>query len=143
MLVDALLSWPPPDPDRIPVSKNYTSYIPAFTHVGDSVSTQDHVDAFRRRQHEDLKRFDQGASNVIRRQPFRKRYGTPEKPYEPLNHLSAGADDSGSGEEGWRDNDGDRLDDFGVDEDAEFYDEDDIPLAELIRKRRETVGSGD
>lgn len=43
---------------------------------------------------------------------------------------------SNSGEEGWRDSEGDRLHDFGVDEEAEFYDEDDIPLAQLIQRRR-------
>ena len=40
------------------------------------------------------------------------------------------------GEESWRNSEGERLKDFGVDEDAEFYDEDDIPLAELLRRRR-------
>jgi palmitoyltransferase len=44
----------------------------------------------------------------------------------------------GEGEEGWRNAEGERLKDFGVDEDVEFYDEqeDEIPLAELIARRR-------
>jgi palmitoyltransferase len=44
----------------------------------------------------------------------------------------------GEGEEGWRNSEGERLKDFGVDEDVEFYDErdDEIPLAELIARRR-------
>lgn len=51
-------------------------------------------------------------------------------------------ENSASGEEGWRTAEGERLADFGVDEDVEFYDyegdyqaedadEDDIPLALL------------
>ena len=39
------------------------------------------------------------------------------------------------GEEEWRDSEGDRLDDFGVDEQVEFYDEDDVPLAVLLQQR--------
>ncbi|KMU86710.1 palmitoyltransferase pfa4 [Coccidioides immitis H538.4] len=44
---------------------------------------------------------------------------------------------SDSGEEGWRNSDGDRLRDFGVDEEAEFYDEDDIPLTVLIQRKNQ------
>lgn len=48
------------------------------------------------------------------------------------------------GEEAWRDGEGDRLDDFGVDENVEFYDEDVIPLAVLLqqRGRRESSNAG-
>jgi palmitoyltransferase len=44
----------------------------------------------------------------------------------------------GEGEEGWRNSEGERLQDFGVDEDVEFYDEqeDEIPLAELMARRQ-------
>lgn len=41
-----------------------------------------------------------------------------------------------AGEEGWRNKEGERLSDFGVDEVADFYDEDDLPLAEIIRRRK-------
>jgi len=34
------------------------------------------------------------------------------------------------------------LDDFGVDETVEFYDEDDFPLAELLSRRR-MIGSSE
>jgi palmitoyltransferase len=38
----------------------------------------------------------------------------------------------------WRNSEGERLKDFGVDEDVEFYDEqdDDIPLSELMTRRQ-------
>lgn len=36
----------------------------------------------------------------------------------------------------WRNKEGERLADFGLDEDAEFYDEDDLPLSEIMRRRQ-------
>jgi palmitoyltransferase len=45
-----------------------------------------------------------------------------------------------SGEEGWRNSEGERLKDFGLDEEVEFYDEqqedDDVPLSQLLERRR-------
>ena len=43
--------------------------------------------------------------------------------------------ESDDGEEGWRNSEGERLRDFGVEEDVEFYDEEDIPLAILMQQR--------
>ncbi len=43
----------------------------------------------------------------------------------------------------WRDSEGDRLNDFGVDEDAEFYDDENIPLAELLRRRHDSTNHHD
>ena len=39
----------------------------------------------------------------------------------------------------WRDSEGERLDDFGVEENVDFYDEDEIPLAKL-KERKSTFG---
>jgi palmitoyltransferase len=36
----------------------------------------------------------------------------------------------------WRNKEGERLADFGLDEDAEFYDEDNLPLSEIMRRRQ-------
>lgn len=36
----------------------------------------------------------------------------------------------------WTNREGDRLKDFGVDEETETYEADDVPLAELLRQRR-------
>ena len=135
---DPPLTWPPPDPDRIPVSQNRQLYDHAFTHLDGLMSQQDQIEAFRQRQHEDWKRFDTEASKLARRKPFRKRYQLHGREEDGPSNFLTQTDDSGSGEEGWRDTDGDRLDDFGVDEEAEFYDEDNIPLSELLRRRRET-----
>lgn len=59
----------------------------------------------------------------------------PQNEIADMDEFDSGGSSDG-GEEGWRNSDGDRLRDFGVDEDAEFYDEDDIPLAELLKRRK-------
>jgi palmitoyltransferase len=50
---------------------------------------------------------------------------------------SSGEGDVEDGEEAWRNSEGERLRDFGVDEEIEFYDEEDIPLGVLMRQRAE------
>lgn len=54
-------------------------------------------------------------------------------------------DGDAEGEEAWRNSEGERLKDFGVDEDVEFYDEqedeDDVPLGELLARKRAALGT--
>ena len=107
-------SWPPPDPDRMPRSRVRLPFEQAFVYNEDLSMGQSHVDTFRRRQQQDLKRYDQGAQ-------------------------STNSDASGNDGVGWRDSEGDRLEDFGVDATAEFYDDDNISLAELLRRRHEST----
>lgn len=100
----------------------------AFTHHDDRESSEEWLRAFRIRQEEDLKRR-QDDYQPHRRKPFHKRYTdetTDEEGDESANGL---------GEEAWRNHDGERLEDFGVEEDVEFYDEEDVPLAKLLRHR--------
>lgn len=112
------------------------------------------VEAFRKRQEADLARYE--TTQPYRRLPFHERYSATameqpqsESAYEEDDELSdhdgepvtdigekPSLAEDGDGEEAWRNSEGERLADFGVDEDADFYDEDEIPLAELIRKRR-------
>jgi palmitoyltransferase len=103
-----------------------------------SISQNDGFDikAFRRRQLEDLKRFNQNESSIRKRQVFHKRYETVSNGHalEPASKSELSGDEEG--EEAWRNSEGDRLADFGVDEETEFYDEEDIPLAELLKRRR-------
>ena len=136
LLTDPSLSWPPPDPDRMPRSSIRPPFEQPFVYDVDLSTIQNNVDAFRRRQQEDLKRYDEGGTS-IRRRPFSERYKNEDDRDERFASQSGESDDLGSGEEGWRDSEGDRLDDFGVDENAEFYDEDDTPLAELLGRRHE------
>lgn len=143
LLTDPSMSWPPPDPDRMPRLSNRPPYEQPFVYDEALSTTQNNVDAFRRRQEEDLKRYDGGATTAIRRRPFHERYRNGGHDEASFASQPVGSDDLAGGEEVWRDSEGDRLDDFGVDEDAEFYDEDDIPLAELLRRRHEPAHYSD
>lgn len=106
---------------------------------------------FRRRQEADLQRQRHSSSGLQRRQPFHLRY----EDKDARNTNQAARDDYSDedlddvkqdelhkpiamdeGEESWRNSEGERLADFGVDEDIEFYDEDDLPLSEIMRRRQ-------
>ncbi|KAJ6084909.1 hypothetical protein N7499_004538 [Penicillium canescens] len=131
---DPGVSWPPPDPDRIPM--------PINTNLGPNApqpyaNVQEQIDAFNRRKTEDMKRFTAN-SGLQRRKPFHDRYQRDEfAPSESDESEPRSGNDSDEGEESWRNAEGERLRDFGVDEEAEFYDEDDIPLGVLLQRRQE------
>ena len=131
--------WPPVDPDRIPRNFSLPETSSAFIHHEYSATQQEEIDAFRRRQELDLKRFQNMPSrplNSIKSTVVRKdREGVYQDVPEGIEEeedddyeYEQGID----GEPGWTSKSGDRLRDFGVDE----SDEDDIPLGELIRRRR-------
>ena len=103
---------------------------------------------FRKRQQDDQFRYSTLSSQEIRRrQPFHVRYDPKNnrEPDEDNDYKGSESEEvdfsdkreleAGEGEEGWRNSEGERLDDFGVDEDVEFYDEDDIPLGELLKRK--------
>ncbi|EGD89304.1 hypothetical protein H112_02924 [Trichophyton rubrum D6] len=132
---DESLTWPPPDPDRM--SRNTPQRQDRTTLLGDGQNFDyDEIEAFHKRQEADYLR-QRAVSEVRRRKPFHKRYiKKGDDGY--LSNISNSEDEesSNSGEEGWRNSEGERLKDFGVDEKVEFYDEDDIPLAELIQRKK-------
>ena len=133
-------SWPPPDPDRMPRKQRGQEAMEAFTVQHSGLSDNDEIQAFRRRQEEDrLRRFGNGP--VQRQKSFHKRYESRESSSSE-GYSREFNDLSGSGEEGWQDSGGNRLQDYGVDEDVYFYNEDDVPLAELLRRRQEKRISG-
>lgn len=121
-------SWPPPDPDRMPRAPRPLNSEDAFTHRHHDLTPEQEMQAFRQRQQTDL----------ARRRPFRNRFDVDTD--EPLgdDFLESG-DEEVSGEEGWADSGGNRLEDYGVEKDVEFYDEyeDDVPIAELLRQREQ------
>lgn len=147
---DASTTWPPPDPDRS-YRRRAAEDGPAFTFRDAQLGREDTLAAFRARQAEDA---------VRRRKPFVQRLeasrdaGRDEHEYAYDHDADADADADSSaelsdanstedskhpeGEESWRNSEGERLQDFGVDEDVEFYDEqeDDIPLSELLARRQ-------
>lgn len=101
-------------------------------------SAREEVEAFRRRQAEDLART-RPFSEIQRRKRFHERYkqedhrdSDDERGPRPIY-----GDQSDEGEESWRNAEGERLQDFGVDEEAEFYDEDDVPLGLLLKQRNQ------
>ena len=107
----------------------------AFTFQHDGLSPEDEIQAFRARQQADIQRRDM-QNGVLRRKRFGDRYDRNTNSPVEDDYLED-EDEVLSGEEGWEDSDGNRLRDFGVEEDLEFYDEDDIPVAELLRRRRQ------
>lgn len=148
---DESTTWPPPDPDRAYKRPAQALHSTPFTYATEEgLSAQESVAAFRERQVRDA---------VRRRRPFVERVeaglgrgrGETGDGYEGGEGISDGtmsSDDEtrgggGEGEEAWRNSEGERLMDFGVDEEVEFYDEqedededDDVPLGELMARRR-------
>ena len=126
------MSWPPPDPDRIP--RLMTSAEPS--RAQDQLSVREQMEAFRQRQEADIRRLQKDAASVVQRKPFYDRYESISQQVENPSQQLDSTNGFINGEQGWRDPEGDRLDDFGVDEFVEFYDEDDLPLATLLQQRR-------
>ncbi|EHY59619.1 Palmitoyltransferase [Exophiala dermatitidis] len=123
-------SWPPPDPDRMPRFNRFSEGSTAFTHEGADLSAEDEIAAFKRRQQADFERRRE-YYGIQRRKPFHERFEDGSD--VPVHDYTQ--DKDSSGEEGWQDSGGNRLNDYGVDEDVEFYDQDDVPIAELLRRR--------
>lgn len=103
--------------------------VPAYS------SAYDEVEAFNRRKAEDLKRLD-AARGVRRRKRFQDRFhqASDGESGSSEEHESAHDDETSEGEEAWKNSEGERLRDFGVDEEIEFYDEEDIPLS-ILKQR--------
>ncbi|KAI9755189.1 MAG: hypothetical protein M4579_004386 [Chaenotheca gracillima] len=149
---DSSVIWPPPDPERLPRSFRGPSASDANTspflhdHAAGNGDSSREVEAFRRRQREDMKRW-----------PKRPMYDTRDEAYEELEEIyGEGEDDyldddddaASYVEEGeWTNLEGDRLRDFGVDEETEMIpaddddDEENIPLGELLRRRKGKTNS--
>lgn len=113
----------------------------AFTHHVPDLDDEDAMKAFKLRQQEDLRRWESGG--LQKRRPFHKRFANAEEDgeFDPDETPSEDEYDDESGEEAWKNSEGERLRDFGVDEEAEFYDEDDVPLSELMRRRKAAAGA--
>jgi palmitoyltransferase len=136
---DPSTSWPPPDPDRMPRTERHLDPNEAFTYPNRPLSNYDEIEAFKMRQRDDLLRW-QNQSEIHHCKPFHDRQGSSAGPVLECDSTEYGNDvdddASESGEEGWQDSGGNRLKDYGVDEVIEFYDEDEIPLSELLRRRK-------
>ncbi|PLB37127.1 putative palmitoyltransferase with autoacylation activity Pfa4 [Aspergillus candidus] len=126
------LSWPPPDPDRIPMSAPR-----ARGSISPDPEASGYVNSLSPSSGPSRTRNDLA---IQRRRRFHQRID--QKTDEAKNSAessSADSDQSDDGEQAWRNSEGERLRDFGVDEDAEFYDEEDIPLAILVQQRAQAA----
>ncbi|KAJ9646608.1 Palmitoyltransferase [Coniosporium tulheliwenetii] len=139
---DSSVTWPPPDPDRIPRVRRQFNPEEAFIHKEGYVDTYDEVEAFRQRQQEDLQRWKRPPNEVQRRRPFHERLEKSVAAEVEDGYSSPDEQDGAPGEEAWRNSEGERLADFGVEEDVDFYDEDEVPLADLLRRRKAASGKG-
>jgi palmitoyltransferase len=124
--------WPPPDPEKIGQAWKRSDAIPGGDMKGFSYETLDeHREAFRKRQEADYERqkraFDRQAVSGFKSKTM-ELSDEEEEAYESEEEADL------LGNETWTNAEGETLGDFGVDEDVE--DEDDIPLAELIRRRK-------
>ncbi|KAL8728771.1 MAG: hypothetical protein Q9181_005223 [Wetmoreana brouardii] len=131
---DAGKAWPPPDPDRIPRQQFKLDEQDPFTYGAGSPGLD--VQAFRERQRKDMLRFTDGHVAATHRVPFyQAREESSEDAVDGSRDLTGSRHHSNSGSV-WRDSEGDRLQDFGVDEEAEGYGEEGLPLAELLRQKK-------
>jgi palmitoyltransferase len=114
---DESKTWPPPDPDKMPRTEHRgdEQNLPEYS------TPQEEVAAFKKRQQKDHKRWTKLSES--------DEDGEEEEEEE---EYEEGID----GEAGWTNSDGDRLRDYGVDEEAEIVADDEIPLGELLRRRK-------
>ncbi|KAF4635447.1 hypothetical protein G7Y89_g2643 [Cudoniella acicularis] len=116
--------WPPVDPEKVPAPR---FNLAQHASIRDYDTVEEQVAAFKRRQEEDFQRRMLSKDHVGSGSDRDEDYENDYEEYEE------GMD----GEEGWTNAEGDRLRDYGVDEEAEALpDDDEVPLAELLRRRK-------
>lgn len=115
--------WPPPDPSRRdwrPVNLDAEGAMPVYS------SPEERREAFRLRQEADLQRWERQRQGILAE-------------LEEIDDCEGDVPVE-KGRLGWRDSDGNTLGDYGVDERVEATlidnDDDDIPLGELVRRRK-------
>ena len=133
VILDPSTTWPPPDPDRIARKRPWAVSMEHLSLSGENDTNSERVKNFKARQAKDLYRFDDSLP-MQRRRAFHDRYSQEGIMQVEKSHTR----DPSKGEEAWKNSEGESLGDFGVDEAAEFYDEDEVPLATLIRQKRLT-----
>lgn len=114
--------WPPLDPDKMPRGEKSQEEFK----MEEYRTIEEEVSAFKRRQREDYMKRGQ----KLDVSEDEESYEGSEDDYDI--EYEEGID----GEEGWTNSDGDRLRDYGVDEEAEVIGDDDVPIGELLRRRR-------
>jgi palmitoyltransferase len=119
---DESKTWPPPDPDKMPRIERQEE----IENVPQYKTPQEELAAFKSRQRKDHERWKKPEPE--------NNDGSSEE--EEENEGEGEYEEGIDGEVGWTNSDGDRLRDYGVDEEAEVLAEDEIPLGELLRRRK-------
>ena len=127
--------WPPPDPEKLRRStREWSAKRRDFASELQSAesSLPNDVCAFKERQIQDARRRNMLVAEL---EEF-EGYDAMDQP----DDYSTGSHASMNGTR-WMNEDGERLKDYGVDEEADetstgIYEEDDMPLGELLRRRR-------
>lgn len=132
--------WPPPDPEKIrraarawPAARR--DYAAELNELEEQ-SPEEQKEAFRQRQEADMRRTRRMVAELEEVEDYE---GTDQEEDEEPDGVGApaGADSfNHPAGLGWANGDGERLRDYGVDEDSDDGLEDDVPLAEIVRRRK-------
>lgn len=114
--------WPPPDPDKM--VRTWRPSVPE--EVMEYGSPSEQMEAFKKRQQKDYERWGAQKGEDVDDQ---------EEPQE-LDEYESEYEEGMDGEAGWTNSEGDRLRDYGVDEAADVLADDDMPIGELLRRRK-------
>ncbi|KAI9810053.1 MAG: Palmitoyltransferase [Phylliscum demangeonii] len=138
---DPSLDWPPPDPERLPQRHRGLEPGPAFVYGEEALlSPSEQMAAFRRRQLADLERRRRGRTAEGRTDRLEMDDDRAAEEDQDDDEEDEEEDEIGSSkalpyEDPWTNREGERLTDYGVDEDTEMDGAEDLPLAELRRRR--------
>ncbi|KAL7927131.1 DHHC palmitoyltransferase domain-containing protein [Trichoderma austrokoningii] len=127
--------WPPLDPEKLRRAvggfgmsrRNYEADLNFELENDNGLSLEEQFEAFRKRQDADLNRRKRTRDTLMAELEEMDDFGYDDEDDEDTNDRNDMRN--------WANSDGEYLRDYGVDEDAEVEDED-VPLAELLRRRR-------
>ncbi|KAK9775440.1 putative Palmitoyltransferase PFA4 [Seiridium cardinale] len=151
-LNDAEGLWAPPDPAKTRHTqvwrqrrREMDEERERFENEGRWARPEDQREAFRQRQQRDLRRWEGKILGEL------EELGDEEYDFVDEARAPRGGIVVDEGKQGWVNAEGEHLGDYGVDEDAEFDepgdadvisddgDDDDVPLGELVRRRKVTT----
>lgn len=129
--------WPPLDPEKLRRAgrelglsrRNFEAEL-----QDEGLSREEQVKAFKRRQAADLRR----RNGLMAELEELDEYASDNNNNNNDNDYGYGRSNAQGWTQGWINTDGETLRDYGVDEDAEDDgdDDEDVPIAELIRRRK-------
>ncbi|KAI9648820.1 Palmitoyltransferase [Ciborinia camelliae] len=140
--------WPPPDPDKLGRRAGCTAVETQPLPQKIYGSIEEEREAFRQRQEADLKRWKKSDSHSISNggdghsisdggDGFYEKENEDQNEDEDEEYVSETSDSARD----WTNSEGERLRDYGVDDEVDIVDdlddlEDEIPLGELLRRRK-------